>query len=185
MKQEPCAFVPTREGAKEILKIAKELRLVVDSTVQPVLADGTRTIATFPVDQTEDFPVTINVQRRTLTLPPLFVDFFDWFYYPAQEITEMPLTGVHWVRLVITATYDMTKAVGSFPPEAVVNATATPNRFEWIADDPSPDYTNPFPPVATATEYYFHLAQVTNGVLTDVRASRFIWGGPSETPTPP
>lgn len=181
MKQEPCAFVPTKEAARELRKIARELRLFVEATPQPILPDGTRTVSTFPPDQTDSFPVSVDLNEQTMTIPDLFVDFFDWFYLPSRTIEDMPVTGTHWLRMVINATYDMTKAVGAEPPEAVVN---TPT-FNWIADDPSPDYTNPFPPVSTSTDYFFYLVQVTGGIVTATRDSRFVWGGPGEVPAPP
>jgi hypothetical protein len=181
MKRHPAALVPAKEAARELLKIAKHLRLFVDSTAQPVMPDGVRTISTFPPDQTEDFPVSTNYNDRTITIPDLFVDFHDWYYFAAQTIQGMPKTEIHWLRLTITATYDTSKAVGTYPPEAGVSTPV----FEWTPDVPSLPMCSPTTPVSTGTDYYFYIAQVTAGTVTAVRSSRFIFGAPSEVPNPP
>lgn len=175
----PASWVPARAVARDLLALARRLRLVAGSPEAGSvarLADGSQAItAAVSIGTTTDFPCSFA--GGTVTLPLLIIDFHDWFYVAAQTVSGGSTTGTRWLRMAITARCNTpTEEIEGLRP---VNVTITAGpAFAWIdpAVSGTPDYQAGIP-AFSAREYYWYLVKTEEGIITQTAASTYLPAG--------
>lgn len=166
MKQHPAAWIPFSRAAADLLKLAQGLRLVpMDTTEGDVakLPDGRQSIRIDSASDNDNFPTEII--DGDLYLPPLYIDFFDWLYEPAQVIGGVPASGTYWLRMVIAATATATDAINSTYPIDVSLNGAYP-IFEWHLESLGTPTEEAGIPAGNEREYYWYLVKTIDGEIS-------------------
>lgn len=162
----PAAWIPSRRASADLLKLARQLRLVPSDPGEASVAnlpDGRQAIQ-LPVSESSTFLASIS--DDVLTVPPMIVDFHIWQYVPPSTLS-IPLSGVRWLRMTIEVECDNTLPLGELDGTYPVHATVgTPSLAIY---DPDPDGTIGYEagvPSFAARDYYFYILEITDGVIT-------------------
>lgn len=159
----PAAWIPSRRASQDLMQIYHALNLSLNNEPVVKLIDGTRQLSASSASQSA-FPCSYNVTTQEASLPPLIIDFFEWFYLPSGPVGGGPTTTQDKrLRLVIEANYNFDDAYTSEPAKCTLGTPA----FEWVDATVGAPATSATVSPGSPFDYYFYLLRVNEGIISE------------------
>jgi hypothetical protein len=172
----PAAFIPSKAAKRDLIDIVRQSKLTINGVTKRT-PDGAR-IADNESVAVDDFHASYDLSTRTVTIAPIWLDFFDWHHLTARSFAGGPNDRQDYrLRLTIKAKYEMEDRWGNSP---VLCETQTPS-LAWVDSSSGTPTSEPGIVAGSFFEYYFYVLRVAGGVITERTSTAIFKGWPYDS----
>jgi len=174
---DPAAFIPSTPAKLDLIDIVRQSGLTIDGVTKRT-PDGARTGDNRQSVSVDDFRASYDANLQTATIAPIWVDFYDWYFFAQQKIRFGPnMAQDKRLRLTISAKYELDDRWGTSPTICETNDPV----FDWVESSDGIPTSQAGVTDGSFFDYYFYIIRVNAGEITESISSPTLKGWPYDS----